>query len=105
VRKSEIWSKYKSEGGHTMIVSAMRLQKGISLSNMTLFNEHLQIKRYTSPLEIIEEFYPIRLSIYHKRKEYMLSVIRAELKILTQKFKFIKGVSSGTIDFRGMNKT
>jgi len=50
---------------------------------MVLFNQNHTIKRYNSPNEIIEEFYPIRLKIYNDRKEHMLKIIRADLNIIS----------------------
>ena len=72
---------------------------------MVLFDQNHKIKRYGSTSEIIEEFYPIRLQVYQERKDYSVKIIKSDLKIITQKFKFIKGVSTGDINFKDMNKT
>ena len=34
----------------------------------------------------------------------MLKVIKADLNLITQKFKFIKGVSTGQINFKDLSK-
>lgn len=40
----------------------------LSTSNMVMFDPHGKIKKYTTPEEVIEDFYDIRLDYYHKRK-------------------------------------
>lgn len=99
----EIYDKFCQNGAEA-IIKDLRLAKTISLNNMMLFNQDSQIKKYASPTEIINEFYPIRLAVYEKRKQHQLKVIRADLKILTSKFRFIKGISDGSIDFKQMSK-
>lgn len=45
-----------------------KLTTKISTSNMICFDFEGKIKKYTSPEEILEEFYPVRLAYYQKRK-------------------------------------
>lgn len=45
-----------------------KLTTKISTGNMMCFDFEGKIKKYMSPEEIIEDFYPIRLSYYQKRK-------------------------------------
>ena len=45
-----------------------KLTSKINTSNMICFDFDGKIKKYTSPEEIIEEFYPKRLAYYQKRK-------------------------------------
>lgn len=37
-------------------------------SNMVCFDSEGRIKRYSSPEQILEDFYPLRLDYYRKRK-------------------------------------
>jgi len=50
------------------LVDYFKLTTKISTNNMICFDFENKIKRYTSPEEIIEEFYPVRLAYYQKRK-------------------------------------
>ena len=45
-----------------------KLTSKISTSNMICFDFEGKIKKYNNPEEILEDFYPIRLSYYQKRK-------------------------------------
>jgi DNA topoisomerase-2 len=45
-----------------------KLTSKINTSNMICFDFDNKIKKYNSPEEIIEEFYPRRLAYYQKRK-------------------------------------
>jgi DNA topoisomerase II len=45
-----------------------KLTSKINTSNMICFDFDGKIKKYSSPEEIIEEFYPRRLAYYQKRK-------------------------------------
>lgn len=45
-----------------------KLTSKINTSNMICFDFEGKIKKYSSPEEIIEEFYPKRLAYYQKRK-------------------------------------
>ena len=45
-----------------------KLTSKINTSNMMCFDFDGKIKKYSSPEEIIEDFYPVRLAWYQKRK-------------------------------------
>jgi DNA topoisomerase-2 len=45
-----------------------KLNSKINTSNMICFDFNGKIKKYSSPEEIIDDFYPVRLSFYQKRK-------------------------------------
>ena len=55
-----------------------KLQKTISINNMVLFDSKGCLRRYDSPLDILTEFYGVRLSYYAKRKEYLENMLGAE---------------------------
>ena len=61
---------------------------------MVLFDQNGKIKRYTSIEEILNIFYDLRLELYDKRKVYMLSILKKDLGILSNKVRFIKAVIS-----------
>lgn len=45
-----------------------KLTGKVGTSNMMCFDPEGKIKKYNSPEEVIEEFYPVRLAYYQKRK-------------------------------------
>lgn len=50
------------------LVEFFKLTSKINTSNMMCFDFDGKIKKYNSPEEIIEDFYPVRLEWYQKRK-------------------------------------
>jgi DNA topoisomerase-2 len=54
-----------------------KLTTKINTSNMICFDFDNKIKKYASPEEILEEFYPIRLAYYQKRKVCFRFVVTA----------------------------
>ena len=56
--------KAEAQGLHEFF----KLTSKVSTSNMICFDFDGQIRKYNTPEEIIEEFYPKRLLYYQKRK-------------------------------------
>ena len=69
-----------------------KLVTNININNMHLFDKDHLIKKYGNPIEIVEEFYEIRLEYYQKRREYLLEKLKKELEILQSKVRFINGI-------------
>ncbi|KCV68037.1 DNA topoisomerase II, partial [Fonticula alba] len=74
-----------------------KLTSTISLSNMVLFDAQGRLRRYDSPLAILEEFYHLRLQYYVLRKEDLLRHLMHEQSVLSNKARFIKMVISGEL--------
>jgi DNA topoisomerase II len=58
------------------LVEFFKLTNKINTSNMICFDFDGKIKKYNSAEEIIEDFYPVRLSYYQKRKVAHNSFVR-----------------------------
>ena len=50
------------------LLEFFKLTSKLTTTNMICFDFDGKIKKYDSPEEIIEDFYPVRLSYYQKRK-------------------------------------
>lgn len=50
------------------LLEYFKLTGKLSTSNMMCFDFDGKIKKYETPEEILEEFYPVRLAYYQKRK-------------------------------------
>ena len=50
------------------LIEFFKLTGKVNTGNMMCFDAEGKIKKYHSPEEVIEEFYPIRLAYYQKRK-------------------------------------
>ena len=71
---------------------------------MVLFTPTLKLRRYQTTMDIMEEFFNLRLSFYEKRKTYLLSKLGREVDMLNNKVKFILGVMSDEIQIKGRKK-
>ena len=65
------------------------LVKKYSINNMNLFDRFGTINKYNSVLDIISEYYNVRLEFYEKRKAYQLELLEYQLKLISYKVKFI----------------
>ena len=78
------------ECGCNKIHRELKLIKPISLNNMVLYNTDNILTRYDSPIEIIKEFYTLRLIYYSKRKESLLKKYTHKKDILENKIRFLE---------------
>lgn len=80
------------------------LANTLATTNMHLFDANNMIKKYNSPIDIINEFYPIRLEYYNKRRKHYLEVYANQFKQLNNKRKFIELVLAGKIIINNRKK-
>lgn len=72
------------------LMERFKLISSLSLGNMVAFDSMGRIKKYTDVLEILKEFYYLRLEYYEKRKSYMVDKLQSELITLSEKARFVK---------------
>ena len=82
------------------LIKNFKLTSSISISNMYLFNKDEKLVHYKSVNDIINDFVVTRLEIYETRKQFLIQKMEQELKILSNKFKYIMEVLEGSIDLR-----
>jgi len=94
------------ENGYTKLENMFKLvsSKGLSTTNMYAFNPQGQITKYNTPLDIMTEFYKLRLTYYTKRKEAQIAALESSALVLENKRRFIKGVVSAEIKVTTMKK-
>ena len=78
-------------------VTNLKLQTHISTTNMVLFTENDQLKKYDNIDQIIDNFCKVRFSFYEKRKKYQIEMMEKDLKHLGNKERFITGVINDEI--------
>ncbi|XP_077227115.1 DNA topoisomerase 2-like [Tasmannia lanceolata] len=83
----------KQEG----LTKKFKLTVSISTTNMHLFDSRGVIKKYDYPEQILEEFFPLRLEFYAKRKKVLLDNLESEMLKMDNKVRFILGVVRGEI--------
>ena len=82
------------------IEKVLKLTTTVSTTNIHMFNKDFKLHKYNSIEEIIDEFYDIRLERYQKRKDYLIKNMRALLKKLSNRAKYILAVLDGSVDLR-----
>ncbi|OSS53917.1 hypothetical protein B5807_01170 [Epicoccum nigrum] len=76
---------------------AFKLYKQQSCSNLVAFDAQGRIHKYATVLDIIEEFFHVRLRYYEKRKAHQLDVLQKELTKMSNQAKFIKMIIDGKL--------
>ncbi|KIM47986.1 hypothetical protein M413DRAFT_22556 [Hebeloma cylindrosporum] len=72
------------------LLEFFKLTSKINTSNMICFDFEGKIKKYDSPEEILEDFYPVRLAYYQKRKDYLANEIQTAFEKLTNQARFVQ---------------
>lgn len=67
-----------------------KLESKIPLTNLTLFTPDKKIKVYENVKEILDNWFDWRITLFTKRKEYILNNNEKEIKSLNEKIRFIK---------------
>ncbi|KAF2261966.1 DNA topoisomeras-like protein II [Lojkania enalia] len=74
-----------------------KLAKTMATSNLVAFDAQGRIHKYATVLDIMEEFYHIRLRYYEKRKSHQLDELQKELEKLSNQSRFIKMIIDGKL--------
>jgi DNA topoisomerase-2 len=75
----------------------LKLVKSFSTNNMYLFNESLILTKYDTPVDILLDFFDIRIQYYIKRRDYIIKKLKRELLILESKARFISEYIEGEL--------
>jgi DNA topoisomerase-2 len=59
-------------------------------TNMHLFNAENKMTKYETQIDILIEFFTIRLSYYQKRRDYLYQKYKNDLDLLKEKIRFIE---------------
>jgi DNA topoisomerase-2 len=87
------------------IYTKLKLVTKRSTGNMHLYNSEGMIQKYSSPIEILEDFYAVRYDAYVARKQYIVGKLTKELNILEHKVRFIQDILSKRIIIERKKKT
>ena len=95
----------KHDYGVEGVEKYLKLYTTQSTTNMHLFNEKEQLRKYENVYDIVKEYYSIRYEYYNKRKTYLIDKLEKELKILSNKARYIQDTLDDKIDLRKKSKT
>lgn len=93
-----------SEAGTNKLEKLLGLFTTQSTTNMNLFDAHEKLRKYTTIYHIIEDYYAERLSLYAKRKTAMLAQLANELRVLTNRARYIQEVLDDKLELRRQTK-
>nr|ASK50299.1 DNA topoisomerase 2 [Eyprepocnemis plorans] len=85
--------KAEQEGLHKFF----KLETSMSLNSMCAFDDMQCLKRYDSVIEILKEFFNLRLNYYGKRKLYLEGMLQAESLRLSNQARFILEKCDGVL--------
>jgi len=91
-------------GMYNKLEKALKLYTTQSTNNMHLFNHEEKLSKYEEIEDILNAYVPVRLDYYQKRKDYQIQTLERELKLLSNKAKYIQENLDGTIDLRNKKK-
>jgi len=74
-----------------------KLSRTMATTNLVAFDGQGRIHKYETPLDIMEEFYHIRLAFYEKRKQYLLNEMQKELEKLSNQSRFVQMIIDGKL--------
>ncbi|KAJ2397924.1 DNA topoisomerase 2 [Coemansia sp. RSA 2603] len=66
-----------------------KLASSITTTNMVCFDREGRLRRFSTPEEIIEDFYPLRLRYYQLRKENMAEKLGRDLQTADNRARFV----------------
>jgi DNA topoisomerase-2 len=93
-----------ADAGTNKLEKVLGLFTTQSTTNMNLFDAHEKLRKYTTIYDIIEDYYVERLALYAKRKAAMLAQLANELRVLTNRAKYIQEVLDDKLELRRQTK-
>jgi DNA topoisomerase II len=94
----------KADNGCNGVEKLLKLSTTNTTTNMHLFNAKDKLKKYETVLEIIDDYFDVRIEMYNERKNYMIQALEKELLYLSNKAKYIQENLNDTIDLRKKSK-
>ena len=96
--------KTNTEYGCNLLEKTLKLYTTKSSTNMHLFDEKEQLKKFDTPEDIINYFIIVRYNIYKNRKLSQLEQLEKEVKLLSNKARYIMETLDDIIDLRRKKK-
>lgn len=84
--------------GIELNIDSLKLHTYLSTSNMVLFNEKEQLRKYNTVDDLINDFCKLRYEYYIRRKEHQVKDLEQEARLLGNKERFIREVIDKTLN-------
>jgi DNA topoisomerase-2 len=79
------------------IIERFKLEDLIHEKNMSAFGADGALKKYPTPLDVIKDFYPVRIKFYEARKSAKMNALRSLVTKLSTQSRFASAVIDGSI--------
>eukprot|EP00804_Cyclotella_cryptica_P000917 CCRYP_001141-RE/>CCRYP_001141-RE protein AED:0.32 eAED:0.32 QI:0/0.66/0.25/1/0.33/0.5/4/0/846 len=83
---------------NNMLHKQFKLRNTLSTRNMHAFTPSMSIVRYTTPEDIADAHFPVRLALYEDRKSVLQSNMEYSAALMKNKAGFIQAVSENRVD-------
>lgn len=91
-------SKMKNiRGNDKAIEETFKLSSTMATSNLVAFDSAGRIHKYPTVLEIMEEFYGVRIKGYQERHKHMLGEMEKDRAKLTNQARFVRAIIDGEL--------
>jgi len=104
--KGSLMALVSKMGDHNccMFEKKFRMYTTKTTSNMHLFDAEQRMKHYKTIEDIIDDYFPVRLALYEKRRKYLIDVLNKLVVVLHNKARFIEEQCEDLIDLRRKTK-
>lgn len=102
-RLVELEAARDASSGINGVEKLLKLSTTVSTTNMHMFNNECKLHKYGSVEEIIDDFYGVRISMYGKRKAFLIDDLQKKLVKLSNRAKYILATLDGSVDLRKKN--
>lgn len=83
--------------------AVLKLESRVLTSNMHLFGADGKMRKFSTALDVMEEWFPIRRALYAARREALIVQAEARATASSEKARFIDAVRDQTVDLRAPN--
>jgi DNA topoisomerase-2 len=94
----------KGDHGCNGLEKLFKLYTTNTTTNMHLFDSKDKLQKFENIPDIIDNYYQVRLEMYQTRKTHLIHDLERELKVLSNKAKYIQENLDDTIDLRKKKK-
>jgi DNA topoisomerase II len=82
----------------------LKMTSSLHTSNMVLFDENDQIRRFRTVDQIVDSFCRVRLKLYVDRKKHQIKGLEEKIKHLSNKMRFLKMVTSKELEIMNIGE-
>lgn len=87
-----------------MMEKEMNLYTTKTNTNMHMFDENQQLKKYENVYDVIDKYMVVRMEYYDRRKKFVLEKLKREVVLISNKARFIEMQCNDEIDLRRKKK-